>query len=840
MQFQYSPYILPLIAAAAISSWVAVYAWSRRATASAVALALMAVAITEWSLGYSLEIAGSDLATKLFWGKIEYFGIALAPLMWLIFAVTHSNRGTNPSRRTTILLSIIPVITVLLALTTETHHLIWTDYRIAETGGFSALEVSHGPWFWVHSAYSYILLVYGTLIIILRSIWRKQGLYRRQAAALLVAVIAPWAGNILYLSGFSPIPQLDLTPFAFTITIVALAWGVLGFRLIDLVPIARSMVVEEMNEGVIVIDAQGRVADVNPAAQKLLSLSTPQAVGKPATEIFAPWAHLAQKYRDVMDALDEIAVGQGESQRWFELHLSALYDRNRRFAGRVVTVRDITRRKQAQEQLRQLSRAVEASPSSILITDADGLIQYVNPKFTQITGYALEEVQGRNPRILKTDRTPADVHRQLWETIKAGREWHGEFCNRKKNGEVYWELASVSPITDADGKITHFVAVKEDITEQRQLRERALEASQLKSKLLANVSHELRTPLSGILGYAELLQDESFGPLSQEQKQAAAQIVEGADYLTTMINELLDEAQIEARTLILRLQPCSPRATLEKAEASMSVLARNKGLALITNVEPGFPGTLTADEGRLQQILTNLIGNAIKFTKVGEVRVNLYQPDPAHWCVRVSDTGVGIEARDFARIFEPFQKLSNTLTRENRGTGLGLSITKQLVDLMGGQIGVESKLGSGSTFTVSLPVEISLGQTAPPKPLALIIEDDLALGHVFESALRDTGFETDLDTHGGQVMQRLSARPPALILLDSNMPRGGGPDLLQQIRSEKRWDETPIIVATGDLLLAKTLEGKGERVLVKPVSIAKLRELAGPVLNHRKAGVRSA
>jgi len=597
MLFEYSPYILPLIAAAVISSWVAVYSWSRRSAVSAIALAVMAAAITEWTVGYALEIAGADLATKLFWGKSQYIGIALAPLTWLLFGVIHSNRGRDLTPRTVALLSVIPIITILLAFTTDSNHLIWTEYHIARTNDFSALEVSHGPWFWVHSVYSYVLLMVGTVIIILRSIWRKQGLYRRQAAALLVAVLAPWAGNILYLSGLSPIPNLDLTPFAFTITIVALAWGVLGFQLIDLVPIARSTVVEEMNDGVIVIDSQGRLADINPAAQKMINLSMSQAIGRPAAEVFGQWADLAQKYKNVLDALDEIAVGEGESQRWFELRLSALYDRSRRFAGRVITFRDITRRKQAQAEL----------------------------------------------------------------------------------------------------------AIARD---------QALEASLLKSQLLASVSHELRTPLSGILGYAELLQIESFGPLAEEQKQAAAQIVESADYLAAMINGLLDEAQIEAKTLILRMGPCSGREILERAEASLAMLPRNKGLELLTQVDPGFPARMAGDEQRLQQIFTNLIGNAIKFTREGQVRATLSQPDSEHWCLQVMDTGIGIPREDQSRIFEPFQKLNNSLTRENRGTGLGLSITQQLVDLMGGEIVVESEVGLGSRFTVTLPLLAAPGDRA--------------------------------------------------------------------------------------------------------------------------------
>ncbi len=217
MEFQYSPYILPLIGASLISGGVATYAWLRRSRSdSAIWLALMAASIVEWSLGYALEIAGANLATKLLFGKIQYLGIASAPLLWMLFANNHSNRGKNLTMRAIAGLAIIPCITVVLALTTDSNGLIWSSFYLSRTNDFSALGVSHGLWFWVHSIYSYALLLIGTIIIIRRLIWRKQELYRRQALALLVAVVAPWAGNILYLSGRSPIPYLDLTPFAFT------------------------------------------------------------------------------------------------------------------------------------------------------------------------------------------------------------------------------------------------------------------------------------------------------------------------------------------------------------------------------------------------------------------------------------------------------------------------------------------------------------------------------------------------------------------------------------------------------------------------------------------------
>ena len=208
----------------------------------------------------------------------------------------------------------------------------------------------------MHSVYSYALLLIGTVIIIQRSIWRKQGSYRRQAVALLVAVLAPWVGNILYLSGKSPIPYLDLTPFAFTLTVAALAWGVFGFGMIDLTPIARSLVVAEMNDGMIVIDEQGKIADINPAAQAMMQLTGSAVIGKPALLVLSPWAPMVERYADKVEVQNEISVGEGNIKRWFDLRLAPLHDRELNQVGRVITLHDITKRRLAEERVDQLTR----------------------------------------------------------------------------------------------------------------------------------------------------------------------------------------------------------------------------------------------------------------------------------------------------------------------------------------------------------------------------------------------------------------------------------------------------------------------------------------------------
>lgn len=717
MQFQYTPYIIPLILAALISGWVAVYSWSRRANTGAIALTLLAGAVAEWSLGYALEIAGADLATKVIWGKVQYLGIVLVPLMWVGFAFHHANQAKWLALGTIIPLSIIPVITFGLVLTTEAHGLVWNEIGITTTGSFSALDVTYGFWFWIHTLYSYILLLIGTVIVI-RSIGRMTGIYRRQAAVLLLAVMAPWIGNAVYLSGLSPIQKLDLTPFSFTITVVAFTWGIFGFQLVDLSPIARATVIDEMDAGMIVLDLKNRIVDINPSALRLINKTDSEVLGKIAGDILTAWPELIKKYGQVMEAIDEIFIGEGENQQWYELHLSPLHDRRNNIVGRAITITDITPRVQAETRLlesRALYRQMVESASDIIYrTDANGNFTYANPIALRLMGFASEaDVLGRHYLELATPHQRHDLKKFYIKQFLTGEtNTYYEFAAVTTDGRELWLGQNVQIIKEG-GKIIGFQAVARDITELKQIqnalafaRDQALEASRLKSQLLTKVSHELRTPLSGILGYAELLKINVFGPLAKKQEEAANQIVDSAQYLTKLVNELLDEAQIESKTIKLLINPFSPSKLLQNLEVQMNVLAKPRGLMLKTSLDPNLPEVLYGDEQRLQQLLVNLVGNAIKFTPIGEVCVSCLATDNEHWEIQVSDSGIGIPKEAHEYIFEPFRQVDTSNTYRNRGTGLGLSITKQLVELMDGQILLESGVGEGSTFTVLLPILI--------------------------------------------------------------------------------------------------------------------------------------
>ena len=474
MQFQYSPYILPLLACFIIAGFVAVYGWQRRATANgAIPLVLLALACGEWSLGYALEIAGADLPTKIFWGKSQYIGIVTVPLLWVIFASAHSTPGIRITRRNVILLSILPFITLLLAFTTELHGLIWSSIRIHTAGTFSALEVTHGFWFWVYWVYSYILLVVGT-IFILRSFNRMKGLFRRQNIILLIAVLIPWLGNLLYVSGFSPIPNLDITPFAFTISVAVFALGIFRWKLVNLAPVARDLVVEKMPDGMIVLDAQGNIVDLNPALQKALGVSASQAIGQRSKDLFNAWPSLIERYENMLEAQDEIVFGERESQRWYELRMSPLVDRGDRLLGRVVTVRNITEKKQTEQALgiseERYRKIYENVADVIYETDNQGHLISISPSIQKQSGYLPEELIGRSV-------TDFFVYPEQYAALDAQIMQNGsvndfEALLQKKDGSPIWVSITSHIIFDANGQGVATEGVLRDITERKQAEER--------------------------------------------------------------------------------------------------------------------------------------------------------------------------------------------------------------------------------------------------------------------------------------------------------------------------------------------------------------------------------
>jgi PAS domain S-box-containing protein len=365
----------------------------------------------------------------------------------------------------------------------------------------------------------------------------------------------------------------------------------------------------------------------------------------------------------------------------------------------------------AQAQMLLQSAALEATENGIIITDLRGKIQWVNPAFSRLTGYSFQEAIERNPKILKSGKQPDEFYKYLWDTIRAGEVWHGELVNRRKDGTFYNEEMTITPLTQPGGTITNFIAIKQDVTERkheeeqlRQAHQEAIEANRMKTQLLTSVSHDLRTPLGCIMGYAEMLQRGVLGNINDEQKNAAAEILDGANRLLIFVNNLIGQAQLETGRVVIRPSIFQPVELIEGVKSLVGFMAKKKSLAFESEIDPSLPKRIRDDPYWLKQILLNLVNNALKFTEKGFVKVRFFLVDPSHWAMQVSDSGIGIPEDAKQSIFEAFKQVAGKESLE--GSGLGLSIVSHLTTLMDGKIELQSELGRGSTFIIVLPLII--------------------------------------------------------------------------------------------------------------------------------------
>jgi PAS domain S-box-containing protein len=397
------------------------------------------------------------------------------------------------------------------------------------------------------------------------------------------------------------------------------------------------------------------------------------------------------------------------NQRWLLTSKIPITDEKGQPMGLVGIGRDITEQKLAQAKILKLSKGIEQSPSTILITDLNGTIEYVNPQFCLSTGYSEEEAIGQNPRILKSGTMDPQMYKNLWKNITSGGVWRGEMQNKRKDGTLYWEAATITGIKNEKGVITNYIAIKEDITERKKMqseliasKEKAEESDRLKSAFLANMSHEIRTPLNSIIGFSELLTDPDF---EEDQKKEFVQaIIVNGNSLLAIISDIMDFSMLESHQMKIRIETISTEKLMNDLYHDFKKQASAKGLDLRIDDTINNHIELESDLYRIKQIFNNLISNSIKFTETGYIEIG-YRVVNEFVEFKVKDTGIGILPEYHQTIFERFRQLDTAKTRKYGGNGLGLAISKNLVELLGGKIWVESEINNYSEFYFTIPLK---------------------------------------------------------------------------------------------------------------------------------------
>ena len=745
-------------------------------------------------------------------------------------------------------------------------------------------------------------------------------------------------------------------------------------------------ILDTLADGVYSTDMKGLITYVNAAGERILGWSARELIGQQAHQAIhharpdgtpfapdtCPLIAVVEK-GETLDGEDHFVSRDGQfvpvSYRSKPLLQAG------RVVGSLLSFHDISERLEREARIRLQQAALDAAVNMIVITSRTGLIEYVNPAFCRTTGFDASEVLGHSPSKLKSGQHEAGFYKNMWDCLLSGKPWEGELNNRRKNGEIYPEQMTITPIFE-NREIAHFIAIKRDISEEirtrtrlkliesaiqetdqgihimdatphalgpviqyvnagfsritgygadeavgaragfiqspttdpgklglisqamlqgssltlemnyqrkdgsryvgelhlspvhadsgkvshyigllsdidlrkqaelalREARDQALENSRLKSEFLSTMSHEIRTPMNGIIGMTDLLLDTALDP---EQRDFTGIVRDSAQALLVIINDILDFSKIEAGKLEIDITEFSCSHVVEGTLELLTSRAHEKKLTLTSFVDPALPARLMGDPTRLRQVLLNMIGNGIKFTESGGVEVNALLVNTGSAAMvrfEITDTGIGISQQTQAKLFQSFTQADSSTTRKYGGTGLGLAICKRLVELMGGQVGIESAPGRGSTFWFTLPVVACEGEPKPHRTFSqrsaavgsfrvLVVDDHVSDRKVIHRYLSSWEMANDGASNAQEALKLLGDAadigvPFDIALIDYMMPGMDGLELGRTLRADPRFDALRLVMlsAHGEQrdLCARALAVGFAQCLPKPVRQSQL------------------
>ncbi|MGD2247632.1 MAG: histidine kinase N-terminal 7TM domain-containing protein [Candidatus Methanofastidiosia archaeon] len=675
-----SPYTIPLVVAALTLAVSALYIWWRHRVIAAKTLSFIFLSGSGWITMYAVELAETDLHTKIFWSKLQYFFIIAALLGWLVFTLQYTGRTHWITHRTIILFSVIPFTTAILVATNEYHGLIWSSTQLKTMGSFIVMENTHGAWFWVHTAYSYIILMFGSILLIQLLIRSKQ-LYRWQIGALLLAAFFPLLHSILNILRLYPVPYLSVAMLLFPAGSLVVALSIFRFRPSDIVPVARGAVIEGMSDGIIVLDPANRIMDVNTAGQAMLGQSAAELMGVPIQDVWPYWSDYigSDEPLQVKEKLKEkeIVITQEGTPLVYDVRISPLTDWQGNCISQIIQLRDITDRKRAQELLQESEEKFrtifENANDEIIYLDKDGVIIDINKKSEEIFGYKRKEVVGRH--FAELDFIPVkDI--TIMETLFKNILMYGEPADalfdlemeRKGGGTIYAEVSI--RLVKKNGEITGLLAILRDITKRKKSEEKIKSSLKEKEVLLREIHHRVKNNLqivSSLLNlqssyikddkYKEMFRDSqsrirSMGLIHEKlyQSKDLARI-DLEEYIKTLVHDLVRSYGAHAVTIVTEIEDIS------------------------LDVDTAIPCGLIINE-----LVSNSLKHAFPHGK-GKVSVSIHFVNGDVELV-VSDDGIGMPDIDF--------KTTETL---------GLRLVNILADdQLGGEVALEKN--GGTTFYV--------------------------------------------------------------------------------------------------------------------------------------------
>ncbi len=617
----------------------------------------------------------------------------------------------------------------------------------------------------------------------------------------------------------------------------------------------HTLILKSSLDAVISMDDHGVITEFNPAAERMFGHAPHQVIGRALAETIIP-----ERYRAAHEAglAHFRATGEGPvlGRR---VELQALRADGTEFPVELAIVplrvaegrtqftgfiRDLTEVKEAERANRLFAHVFETAHFGIVISDADSrTVSSANRTYARMLGWAPEEMTGRAGMEFVAPEAHGDLPRIVRAIEERGHDFY-EVTLLRRDGSTFPAMVSTSALPARPGEPRLRISTVVDITERKQLERaraasaemeernrRAEEASRLKSEFLANMSHELRTPLNSIIGFAELLHDGEVGPVAPRQREFLGDILSSGRHLLQLINDVLDLSKVEAGKLEFYPESIEPVRVVAEVVSVLRTLAASKGIRVQTEVSPEV-GTVHLDPARLKQVLYNYLSNAIKFSPAGgQVAVRVLPAPGDSIRLEVEDNGIGIAPTDIGRLFHEFQQLDASASKEHGGTGLGLALTRRLVVAQGGEVGVESRLGRGSTFHAVLPrrgtgkARVAATRASPASdtgaPSILVVEDDPRDQALIVEVLAAAGYRVDAVSTGAEAVAMCREIEYAALTLDLLLPDMNGLDVLRTIRADAKNAGLPVVVIT-IVREAATGAFAVHDVLVKPLDAGAL------------------
>jgi PAS domain S-box-containing protein len=704
MDLGFTIYSVIFLVATLIAFFIAYLAWQRRSVKGAKELTLLMIAAGIWTFWIIFETAAQTMEWKVFWSKLEYIGAVTAPVLLLIFVFRFVGKDKYINKKSLLLLFLVPTITLLLAFTNEKHLLVWSGYSEIDAQT-NIMMYYHGFWFWVgYLAYNYLLLILSTLNILI-FIVKRDKTFSLQGWLLLFAGLCPWVGSALYLIDLNIVPGLDLTPLSIVLSSILMAYSIFYSRFLDLIPVARETLVETMSDGLLVLDNQDRIQDINPAAMHFLGISNKEIMGTPIASSGAAIENLLNAVI-VQDTVAQIDVMVGVSERNYSLLKMPIKTQT---GSRLIVIRDITEQIDHQKAILSVEKRYQqmfaSNPEPMWIYDLETMaFLEVNQAAILLYGYSREEF---------LNMTLKDICKVLPVKLPEDNKNYciGSECTHlKKSGEKI--IVEVISNTIAYGGHKGCHALMLNITERKKTEEEVkLKNEQLtkafaeKDRIFSIIAHDLRGPFSAFLGLTEVMSEDLPSFTMTEIQSFAQSMKTSATNVFYLLENLLNWARSQQGLITFNQERINLLRILEESTTIIENIAKNKEI----KIKPIFPGDLEllADRLAVQTVLRNLVSNAVKFTaKGGEVYVNAKIESDKNVVISVKDNGIGMNPETRENLFRIDIQTNRKGTEGEPSSGLGLLLCKELIEKQGGEIWVESEAGKGSEFFFSIPINI--------------------------------------------------------------------------------------------------------------------------------------